>query len=119
MNRQSITVSWAIRLAIAPERNVVSRAAVVSTWSATSLIGERGKFVSATVVAPWSLATRSASTVSDVEPVCDIPTATSASVSTAADVSAMCVSFQAKQVRPMRCSFCWRSNATNALAPNP
>jgi hypothetical protein len=119
MNRQSTTVNWAIRLAIAPERNVVSRAAVVSTWSATSLIGDRGKFVSATVVAPRSLATRRASTVSDVDPVCEMPTATSALVSTAALVNAMWVSFQAKQTRPIRCSFCWRSNATNALAPNP
>ena len=34
-NRQSMTVSWAILLAVAPERNVVSGATVVSRWSLT------------------------------------------------------------------------------------
>jgi hypothetical protein len=51
-NMKSTSVSCARRLAIAPLRNVVSRTAVVSTWSATSAMGERGKLVRATVVAP-------------------------------------------------------------------
>ena len=37
-NRQSRTVNWANRLARAPDRKVVSLAAVVTTKSATSLI---------------------------------------------------------------------------------
>jgi len=62
-------VSAAIRLAIAPDRKVVSRAAVVSARPATWLIGERGKLVTATVVARFLLASARASTVSLVLPV--------------------------------------------------
>lgn len=60
-NRQSTTVSCASRLAIAPQRNVVSRAAVVSMWLATRAIGDCAKLVSAIVVAPWARASASAS----------------------------------------------------------
>jgi MFS family permease len=52
MNRQSTTVNCAIRLVMAPDRKAVSRAAVSRTKSATSVIGDHGKFVTATVVAP-------------------------------------------------------------------
>ena len=51
-NRQSTTVSCAIRLVMAPERKAVSRAAVSSTKSAASVIGDHGKFVTAAVTAP-------------------------------------------------------------------
>ena len=40
-NRQSTTASWAIRLDIDPDRNVVSRAAVVRIRSASAAIGDR------------------------------------------------------------------------------
>ncbi len=114
-----MTVSWARRLAVAPERNVVSRAAVVSTWSATSAIGERGKLVMATVVAPCRRASASTSIVSMVSPVCETPIATSPGPSSAALVSAMCTSGQANTALPIRWSFCCRSSATQALAPTP
>jgi hypothetical protein len=89
-NRQSTTVSWAIRLVMAPERKAVSRVAVSSTKSATSVIGDQGKLVIATVVAPCARASVSASMVSTVVPVCDRPTATSPSPRSAAEVAAMC-----------------------------
>jgi hypothetical protein len=68
-NRQSITVSCAILLVMAPERKAVSLAAVSSTKSATSVIGDQGKLVMATVVAPCERASASASIVSTVVPV--------------------------------------------------
>ena len=40
-----MTASWAIRLAIAPDRNVVSRAAVVRTWRACPVSGDLPKLV--------------------------------------------------------------------------
>jgi len=52
MYRQSTTVSAAIRLAVAPERSDVSRAAVVSVMSAVPVRRDSGKFVIAIVVAP-------------------------------------------------------------------
>lgn len=104
---------------MAPERKVVSRAAVVRIRSATSAIGDFGKLVSATVFAPRVLATSSASMVSTVAPVCEMPIATSPLPRTAALVSMMCASAHAEQTRPIRCSFCWKSAATNALAPTP
>src|ERR1700728_2548324 len=58
-----------MRLVMAPDRNMVSRAAVSSTWSATSVIGDHGKLVMATVTAPPRRASRSASMVSTVVPV--------------------------------------------------
>ena len=48
-------MSWAIRLVMAPERKAVSRAAVSSTKSATSVMGDHGKLVIATVVALLAL----------------------------------------------------------------
>ncbi len=101
-----------MRLVIAPERNAVSRAAVSRTKSATSVIGDHGKLVTATVLAPLRRASHSASIVSTVVPVCDRPTATSPSARSAAEVIAMCGSGQANAGRPMRCSFCCRSSDT-------
>lgn len=54
--RQSTTVRAAIRLAVAPERNAVSRAAVVRTRSTDRASGDRGKLVIATVRAPLAFA---------------------------------------------------------------
>ena len=70
-----MTTSWAIRLAVPPDRNVVSRAAVTSSRSATSAIGEPAKFVITIVVAPRLRASCTASMVSTVVPVCEIPIA--------------------------------------------
>ena len=72
-----------------------------------------------TAVAPWARASASASIVSRVAPLCVIAMATSRGPSRAALVSAMWVSDEAKATRPIRCSFCWKSAATNALAPTP
>lgn len=112
-------MSCAIRLVMAPERKAVSRAAVSSTWSATSVIGDHGKFVIATVVAPCERASSSASMVSTVVPVCDRPIATSPLARSAADDTAMCGSGKANAGRAMRCSLICRSTATNPLAPTP
>ena len=87
-------MSWASRLAIAPDRYVVSRAAVVSTWSTTSLTGERGKLVSAIVVAPCRRAVSRTSMTSVVVPLWEMPTATSPRLSRAAEGSAMWMSDQ-------------------------
>ncbi len=112
-------MSWAIRLVVAPDLKAVSRAAVISTKSATSVIGDHGKLVTAAVAAPWLRASRSASIVSTVVPVCDRPIATSPEPRSAADEMAMCGSGQANAGRPIRCSFICRSRATNPLAPTP
>ena len=88
-------MSAAILLAIAPDRNVVSRTAVVSTCSATRAIADPGKFVIATVVAPCLRASWRLPTVSAVIPVCEIPMATSPRRSSAAEVTATCGSGQA------------------------
>jgi hypothetical protein len=108
-----------MRLDVAPDRRLVSRAAVVSTRSATAARGERGKFVRAIVVAPLRRAAPSASIVSVVVPECEMPTATSPRPSSVALVSAMCGSFQTNATMPMRCSFCCRSVPTVALAAMP
>lgn len=73
----------------------------------------------ATVRAPLRPASDSACTVSMVVPLCEIPIATSPSSSRAALVSITCASDHANDVSPIRCSFCWRSAPTNALAPTP
>ena len=57
--------------------------------------------------------------VSVVVPECEMPIATSPLPSRVALVRAMCGSFHAKATTPMRCSFCWRSVPTIALAPIP
>jgi hypothetical protein len=116
---QSTTESWATRLAIAPERNVVSRAAVVTTSSASRASGEWGKLVIATVVAPASWASSGAVIVSSEAPVWEMPTATSSGPSREAEVTLTFGSSQAKTAYPMRCSFCRRSSATKPLAPTP
>ena len=109
----------AIRLAMAPDRKVVSRDAVVSTRRACSVMGESRTLVMAMVVAPLASATRSASTVSVVVPVWEIAMATSPGPSSAAEVSAACGSGETDERSPMRCSFWWRSWATKPLAPTP
>ena len=116
---KSTRVSCASRLAIAPERNVVSRAAVVSTWSATSAMrgpGEVGHRDRGRAAAGgpargrrWC---RGGAGVRDADR--DVTR-----LSSAALVSATCGSDQAKATWPMRCSFCWKSMATKALAPTP
>ena len=73
----------------------------------------------AMVVAPRLRAASSDSMVSLVVPECEMPMATSLRASRVALVRAMCGSFQAKAMAPMRCSFCCRSIPTIALAPMP
>ena len=74
---------------MAPDLKAVSRATVISTRSATSVIGEHGKLVTAAVVAPWLRASRRASMVSTVVPVWDRPIATSPPPRSAADEMAV------------------------------
>ncbi len=102
-----------------PERSAVSRAAVSRTMSQAWASRESGKFVTATVVAPLARAASTASIVSRVVPECEMPMATSPSRSSAALVRQMCGSFHAKATTPIRCSFCWASMPTVALAPMP
>ena len=66
--RQSTTVSCAMRDAVAPLRKVVSRAAVCKTRSARDSAGLLNAFVSKTIVTPRSLNSRITSTVSTVVP---------------------------------------------------
>ncbi len=112
-------MSWAIRLTVAPERYVVSRAAVVSTWSATEASGERAWLVIATVAAPRARAASRNSTVSVVAPECEIPTAASRSLASAVATSAECTSGQQNAVQPMRWSFLVRSDPTIPEASTP
>ena len=112
-------MSCAILLVMAPERKAVSLAAVSSTKSATSVIGDQGKLVMATVVAPCERASASTSIVSTVVPVWDSPMATSPVPRSAATVVAMCGSGHANAGRLMRCIFICRSTATKPLAPTP
>lgn len=114
-----MTASWAMRLTVAPERNGVSRAQVVSTRSAPVASVEPGSLVRAMVVAPRSAAAWRGSVVSSVSPEWETARATSPGPSRAVAVSAACRSLQMKAIRPMRCSFWCRSWPTNALAPTP
>ena len=118
-NRQSTTISAALRPAIAPDRKVVSLVTVVKTTSAITARGELTKLVIATVVAPRRLAWLAASIVSAVVPEWLSAIATSAGPRLAAEVIAMRGSAQRHTLRPIRCRFCWRSWATMPLAPTP
>src|SRR5665811_1290835 len=76
MNRQSMTISCAMRLPSAPDRKPVSRAAVVRTMSAASASGELLWLVIAMVVAPALWASSRKDRVSTVAPEWDTATAT-------------------------------------------
>ena len=92
---------------------------MVSTTPAAAASGDPPKLVSPTVVAPRPAASASGSSTSVVVPECEIATSTSDGPVNATAVSAAWASVQPNAMRPMRCSFCWRSSATSPLAPMP
>jgi hypothetical protein len=108
-----------MRLTVAPDRKVVSRAAVVRTRSAAFASGERAWLVMAIVIASRSRADSRNSTVSVVAPECEIATATSFGPASALATSAACTSGHENAVQPMRCSFLTRSAATIPEASTP
>ncbi len=112
-------VICAIRLAIAPARMPVSWLEVARTWSQTPPIGESGKLVIPTVVAPRSRAAWRKLRVSWVVPVCDTPKATAGLGEVATEVIARWISDQEKLIRPIRWSFCCRSRVMRPLEPTP
>ena len=86
--RQSTTVSCAIREAVAPLRKVVSRAAVCNTKSARDTAGLLKVLVIKTIGTPRALNSRMTSTVSTVVPECVMATKTSPLSRTAIEVIA-------------------------------
>lgn len=107
------------RAPIEPGRKLVSIDEVISRMSAPRATGDRGSLVSATVVAPRSRASSSGSAVSRVLPECEIAIATSAGVSSAAEVAAPWTSVQLRTSQPMRYRCISVSLAREPLPPTP
>src|SRR5690625_1445984 len=89
-NRQSTTTSWAIRLAIAPERKVVSRVVVTSRMSLSRASADPGWLVIAIVVTPRLAASETVAVTSGVLPVWETAMSTSPAARRDTAVTAAC-----------------------------
>ena len=117
--RQSTTVNCAIRLAVAPLRNVVSRAEVNKTMSATVVAGLRNALVIKIIVTPRFLNSCITSTVSTVIPLWLIATSASPGPRSESEVKALWLSRQAIALLPWRFNLSCKSIATNPPAATP